>query len=276
MDMATKRRLTDMYRVQKEVVFDDGQGEPIAVLVRKMNPVDHQNALRHANAARARTAALKNHPEDDEYQSQFAQVVDYDRDELTRYLLEEHRLTRVPVVEAELADEEEWSKDGYLDGLKHAWMDGLKDQYALDPEDTEGKRVLSELERFQNKVDEFIQVELDNLEDTLDKRTEDDLRKTVFEKLMTTQASIAWLQEYRRCEVAYGTRTEDGKERYFANRDEVSELPVEIYSKLTETYQEISVPVDEGKDLPETEASSPSSAQPESQATESDSGQQDA
>lgn len=274
--MAAKRRLTDMYRIEKAVTFDDGQGDPITVIVRKMNPVDHQNALRYANAARSRAATLKNHPEDDEYQSQFSNVVDYTREDLTRYLIEEARINRTPVLEAELADEKEWKDEGYLDGLQHAWQDGLKDQYAMDPTDTEAERVFQELNRFSTKLDEMVQAELDSLEDDLDLKPEDDLRKTVFERLLNTQASLAWLQEYRRCEVAFGTRTEDGKKKYFEHRDEVSELPMEIFAKLSETYLELTVPVDEGKDSQETEASSPSSAQPESPEAESASGQQDA
>lgn len=274
--MATKRRLTDMYRVEKEVTFDDGAGDPIKVIVRKMNPVDHQNALRHANAARSRAATLKNHPEDDEYQSQFSNVVDYTREDLTRYLIEEARINRTPVLEAELADEKEWKDEAYLDGLKHDWDDGLKDKYAMDPTDTEALRVYTELERFAAKLDEVVQADLDALEDDLDLKSEDDLRKTVFERLLTTQASLAWLNEYRRCEVAFGTRTEDGKEKYFRNRDEVSELPIEIFAKLSETYLGLSVPVDEGKDSQETGDSSPLSAQPESPEAESASGPEDA
>jgi hypothetical protein len=274
--MATKRRLTDMYRVEKSITFDDGQGDPITVVVRKMNPVDHQSALRYANAARSRAAALKNHPEDDEYQAQWALVLDYDRESLTRYLLEDFRINRSPILEAELADDEEWKKDGYLDGLQHDWMDHLKDVYAADPEDVDAKRVFTELQRFTDKLDEIVQAAVDNLEDDLEKKSEQDLRQQVFDKLFSSYASIAWLNEYRRCEVAYSVRTEDGKERYFKHRDEVSELPTEIFQQLQEAYRELTVEVQEGKDSLVTEGSSPLSEPPASQETDSDSGQGDA
>lgn len=274
--MATKRRLTDMYRVQKSITFDDGQGDPVTVIVRKLNPIDHQNALRYANAARSRASALKNHPDDDEYQSQWSSLLDYDRDNLTTYLREDFRINRSPVLEAELADDEEWKKDSYLDGLQHAWEDGLKETYAADPEDTEAKRVLSELERFTDTLDEIVQAAVDAFEDDLDKKDIEDLRRQVFDKLMDSQASISWLTEYRRCEIAFATRTEDGKEKYFKHRDEVSELPIEIFQALQEAYRELSVEVSEGKGLLVTEDSSLSSEQPELQETETDSGLQGA
>lgn len=274
--MATKRRLVDMYKVEKEVTFDDGKGDPVTVLVRKMNPIDHQNALRYANAARSRAASLKNRPDDDEYQNQWSIMLDYDRESLTRYLVEDFRLTKSQVVEAELASEDEWSKDQYLEGLQHAWMDGLKDTYVLEPDDPDAVRTLQELERFSNALDEIVQAAVDDFEDDLDKKDEDELRKMVFEKILTSYASVAWLQEMHRCEIAFATRTENGKERYFKNRDEVSECPVEVYQKLQETYQEIKVEVQEGKDSRETEDSSPSSEQPEKLETDEDSGPEDA
>lgn len=273
-----KRRLTDMYRVQSDpIVFDDGDGDPITVIVRKLNPVDHEGALRNANAARSRTATLKNNPEDEEYQSQWSQVLEYDRDDLTRFLLEERRMNRSPILEAELAAEDEWSKEGYLEGLQNSWMEGgLKERYAENPEDVEAKRVLDELERFASKLDEIVQAEVDNFEDDLDRKDVEDLRKMVFDRLMVSAASLAWLHEYRRSEVFYSTRTEDGKERYFKHRDEVSELPPEIFNRLSEVYQQVAVSVVEGKGLQATETSSLSSDQPESPEPEPDSGPEDA
>ncbi len=270
--MAVKRRLTDLYRVQKEVVFDDGEGDPINVIVRKLNPVDHQNALRLANAARSRAASVKNRPEDDEYQSQWSMILDYDRDSLVRYLLEDHRIQRSPILEAELAADEKWEKESYLEGLQDAWQDGLKDAYALDPEDSEAKRVLAELERFASELDVEVQGSVDSLEDDLVKKDDEDLQKMVFDKLFASYSSIAWLTEYRRCEVWLATRTEDGREKYFHHRDEVDELPAEIFQRLQEVYRDISVDPTEGKDLLVTEGSSHSSEPPASQETESASG----
>jgi hypothetical protein len=270
-----RRRLTDLYIVGTEVVFDDGQGDPITVFLRKLGPVEHETALKRANAARSRMAAVKRQPDSDDYLAHYAAVTEFSEEELASYLLEEHRASRAPIVEAELASEGEWAKDGYLDGLHEAWLDGgMKEAYAKDPEDPEAKRVFDELGRFADKVDAEVAAEVEAKRADLEHMDLEKLQQAVFEKYMEVQASLAWLTEYRRCEIWLATRDpKDKKTRYFESRDEVNDLPIEVSQRLMDAYRDISVEPMEGKDSLATDTSSPSSEQQENPVTGEDSGQ---
>lgn len=249
--MPKSRRLSDLYVRGKELTFDDGDGEAIDVYVKKFNPVDHEKALRASNAARSRVLALRSNRDSDEFWAMWAEVEDYTRDDLVNYLVMEEVSKLEPAVEAELASEEEWSKEDYLQGLRDAWTDGLADQYATDEEDAEAKACFDVLKRFADKVATVMEGETERVRADMEAKPDDVLRETVFERIIAMQASLSWLTEYRRQEVYRGTCEPDRKTRYFVSREEVDELPIEIYSALTAAYREISVDPTEGKDLEE-------------------------
>ena len=123
----------------------------------------------------------------------------------------------------------------------------MNDRYAEDPNDPEALRVFNEIKRFNESVDAEVVAEMDAKKADLEAKSDLALQKTVFDKLMAMQASIAWLTEYRKCEVWLSTRLPDRKTPYFENREEVDHLPQEIFSKIADVYREISVEPAEGK-----------------------------
>lgn len=272
----TKRRLSDLYVVGKDLSFDDGAGEPVTVYLKKLTPVDQETAIRKANAARSKVYAAGRDPESDESGDLLSQAIDLGtRDDLVSYLCAARLSTFETQKEAELAAEDEWSKDGYLQGLKDAWEDGLKETYHVDPEDNEAKRVFAELERFAEQVEPHVADEKTNLEGLYANTPLEELRQLVADDLLSMSADVAWVREYRKCEVWLSVRVpENHRERYFESKDEVDELPPEILNRLVEEYRVLTVDVVEGKDSRATDGSLTSSVPPEPEAISQNSGLQ--
>ncbi len=259
-----KRRLADLYQVGKEVTFDDGGGDPVTVYLRKLNAVDQETAIRKANSARARVHATGRDPDSDEYGELLSQAIDIGtREDLITYVIQGRLTDFLVAKEAELAAEEEWSKDGYLDGLREAWDDALQERYHVDPEDSEARHVFGELQRFSEQVKPFVEDEETSLRSMYVEKSLSELREIVAQELITISADIAWVREYRKCELWLATRDVDRHSRYFESRQDVDDLPTEVVQRLTEEFQSLNVSAPEGKDSRATDDSSVSSEPPE-------------
>lgn len=273
-----KRRLTDLYVLGKEITFDDGGGDPVVVYIRKMSPVDQENSIRRANAARARFLSASHDPDSDVTKDLLNQAMDLgDKADLIDFLNVGKLATIRAAKEAELADEEEWKKDGYLQGLYDAWNDGLDLVHALndmnDPKTEEAVRVFNEMKRFMDEVDESMVEDMGVLKDTMEAESILKLQEEVAKELVDLNANSAWLREYRRCEVWFCTKeVSDPKKRYFVSREEVDELPSEVYNRLVNEITGLVVDPVEGKDLPLKDSSSPLSELPEQEVTTLSSG----
>lgn len=269
-----KRRLTDLYIVGTEVVIDDGDGEPVKVYIRKLNSGQHARAMRRANAERSKMLATKKHPDSEEYVAQRVIVEQFTRNDLLDYLAEDERQRRAAPLEAEIAAEEEWTNDDYLQGLRDAWNEELAERFIENAEDSEAKHVREELERFQEAVNKCIIGWVDKFKADQEDVPDEVLRERVFDKLIDVQASLAWLTEYRSCELWLAVRDEDRKTEYFYTRDEVDLLPDEVAAQLQAAYREISVDPLEGKSSRQTDTSSTPSEPAENKVTEDSSGLQ--
>ena len=260
--MTKTRRLTDLYLVGKPLSFDDGtEGEePIEVFIRKLNPVDHERAMRLANSARARTAVNQSDPESEDYQDVMGGLLEYTKEALVVYLVEEERGGRKAVVEAEIEAEEEWEEKDYLQGLRDVDLETCPEE--------EGNRVRAELARFDAKVKEELDARILDFEDDLEGKPVDVLRQMVFDKIYDIRTSMSWLTEYRRCEMWLSTRLPDKRTYYFEDRSEIDDLPLEVFVQLQAAYQDLTVDPTEGKDLGVTDTSLDSSDSPESPETE--------
>jgi hypothetical protein len=243
--------------VGKEVEFDDGAVDdngnaepPVKVWVQKLNPIDHSNAMKQANAARARILAMRKGSDDPEYMSLVSDVDDIpEREDLIQYAIAEQLYKAEMSAESELAESDEWSKDGYLEGLRDAWIGGLESKMVEFPDDPEVIKVRSELEKFRSSIDERMVEVKEDLMVQHEIYTDDELRQKVLTRMIDIQADMEWMKELRRCQVFYSCREpENHKVRYFSNLDEVDELPNEVFGVLLQAYEELEVPVSEGKD----------------------------
>lgn len=242
-----RRRLQDLYVVGEMVEFDDGGGDPISVWVQKLNPLQHDKAVKRANARRAAVKASFR-AGDDQYADIEEEVSDLTVDDMLDLLADDHTARRTQAIEAELASEDEWSNDDYYGGLIEAWSDGLNEKYHEDQEDPEAQRVFAELKRFNAEVDKRLEAEIDDLRASYEDRPEEDLRKLLIDKFFETRASVAWMAEFRRCEVWLSVFEENKRTPYFQDRDEVDMLSSAVYTRLAATYRDLSVDPVEGKD----------------------------
>jgi len=260
--MAKSRQLSDLYVRGKSVTIDDGEGTPVEVYIRKLNPMEHEKALRKSNAARARVMAAVKDPDGDEYLQVQGDVYDMVPTQIVNYLVEEGLDDTRLVAEAEEENEKEWSEEDYLQGLRDSWNDVLSGRLQEDPEDAEALRVLKELERFTTKVDKRIEKERENLRSELELHSIEALREKTVETFLKTRANLLWLSEFRRAQLWLAVRqVNDHKAYYFTSRDEVDELPEEVLTILVRSYAELEVDTLEGKDSEEIPDSSPSPEQ---------------
>jgi hypothetical protein len=258
--MPKKRRLTDLYKVGKDVTINDETGgSAVRVHIRKLNPVDHETALRRANAMRAKVLAAARDEDSDIYGDVMSEVLDMDRDALVSFAISEDVGKISASTEAEMAAEDEWSKDDYLQGLYDLWNSDLAARYHEEPDDSEVVRVRNELVRFEQSVAESVDSAVVKLRADLEEVEEIDLQKTAVSKLIDIRADTEWIKEFRRCEIWLAVRDEDKKTRYFESRAEVDELESEVLGRLVEEYQSLAVEPLEGKSSPRTDTSSNSS-----------------
>lgn len=285
--MPKTRKLSDLYVTGTMVEFDDGNGSPIKVWLQKLNPVEQEKAMRQANAARAKCLAMRKDTESVEYQNLYSQVYDLgDSTQLLEYLVAPEIARLTLVREAELAQEEEWSKDNYLQGLRDAWEGdpdsgepSMMRRYHEDDakEDTEAQRIFAELKRFADEVDGLLVGERENLQRDFESKDIEELREKVLEQLIEVQSDLEWMNEFRKNEIWLATRDpEYHRNRYFENRDEIDDLSIQVKSRLLDEYRALTVDVIEGKDLEATETSSPPVEQPRHLEMVGSSGQQDA
>jgi hypothetical protein len=259
-----RRRLEDLYVLGRELALDDGKGEPVVVWIQKMNPLEHEKALRKAGAAKAKILMVRHDRDSEDWQEAYTDVEDTGgRAELVEYLITEDVGKAEESAEAELSFADEWSKDNYLQGLRDAWDDPdhpLREVYAENPEDPEASRVFLELKRFSDQVIARVAPEAERLRRDYEEVPEETVRERATEHLIELRAGLAWIREYRRCEVWLGTRDPDNHDAYyFPNRDAVDRLSYDTFRELSDAYQQLTVEPLEGKGSPEIPSSSPPS-----------------
>jgi len=255
-----RRRLCDLYVNGTEVVVDDGQGDPITVWVSKISPMERRIAVDEAARPRAKMLTIKKLPDDAPERLRFLDQIDEligsDPDAIVDFLMGP-RLYEVEVSAQErIAAEDKWAEKDYLTGLQKAWADEMYERYLLDPEDKEALRVFEGLKEYTEEVDAAVDEEREALRETYTVFSDEELRTKALNQLIDTEADFIWMNELRRQELFYSVRySENHKERYFENREEVDHLDEHVFTQLLNAYLEVSVDSVEGKDSEETPSS---------------------
>lgn len=248
------RKLGDLYVRGKELVFDDGAGDPIAVWIQKLNPVQQEQAQKYADSKRAKVLTLAKLPNDAAEKEVFMEELDAmcpTKADLIDLIISEDVSKALQSAEAEVAEREEWSQDGYLTGLQEAWESGVKETIYKeeDPGYAEAQRIFAELKKFSAEVDAIVETEAKRLKNEYAGRREDTLKTKCLDKLIRNHADRAWIIEYRKCEVWLAVRDpEDHRKLYFEDRSEVDDLEIEVLTRLINEYSKLLVPPTEGKD----------------------------
>lgn len=265
--MAKKAKLSDLFVLEDYLEISDGK-RSVTVLLKKMNPVDHETAFRKANAARARIAANRFNEDSEDFQSFYDQALDISKDVLIAGISAEKIEAEARVVEERIGDSEEWSKDEYLQGLLDAWNDELQHTYAMDPEDPEALRVMKALTKYRDQVESELDTFRDETTAVYEQRTIPELAKLYTERLMRLEGDMQWISEYRKSSILFMVFDPETRKPYFDNRAEINTLAQEVLNQLIAGIENLSVEVSEGKDSGETPLSSDSSEAPKPQEAE--------
>lgn len=266
------------------------------VWLQKLNPADQTLALRKANAARARARAAYEDKTSDEWmelQDDYRSLLD-DVDRLIDIVISDERIKLNQSVESELELGEEdgeptkWGKDGYLQGLRDAWVETGRDRYIEDEDDPEARRILDEFQRFGEEVAAIVDPQIEEMKVQYRAIPLDTLRERALEQFVKLATEKAWVSEFERAELYLAVRKPCDEckaeemhsfvhdDLYFQGRDAVDSLDESVLKSLLEAYHDLVTEVTEGKDSPGSPASSSSSESPEPEETAEGSGLVDA
>jgi hypothetical protein len=245
------RVLSDLYVRGKEILIDDGAGDPIKIWVQKLNPVENERAIRYANIARSRWKSLSSRPDSEEYLEILTYIDDAfpDRESKVRFVISDEVSRARQSAEAEIASEEEWEKDNYLIGLVDAWENELKEMFIKEPEDAEAIRVHDELDRYSKLVEQAVETFEKSLMREYESMDEASLHEKAIERWIQSQAEYRWFMEFRKCQLWLSVRDPDHHEKLLLeDRHDVDSLAQEVVDRLTAEYESVIVPISVGKD----------------------------
>lgn len=283
-------------------VFVEEPLPPITVWVAKLSDIEMTTAMKKAAQAQAvMTAARKDHASED-WLAIHQEMANMERDVWIGILADHELIDRRQVIEARIAgetilneegDEEpnEWAKDGYLEGLRDAWLGGLNAAHAVDVADPEAVRVLSEIERFNKLVDDEYDYERQVEVNIFESLHDDVLLEKVADLMIESEGQSAWADEYKMRCIFLSARQCDGPDPdrpgkclcrgagrkhtnfLFDSYEEVMVTDARIRATLFALYNAVMVDVREGKGSRGTAVSSELSKSPAAEETSASSGQ---
>jgi hypothetical protein len=293
--MTAKRRpprLGDLYVIRtpddKPLVFTNGS-DSISVHVVKLNGPDAEAVEVRSQAARARRWATVNDPESDEFLSHQANADQMNAEQMIELIVGQEMQKAAFEIPIRIAASEKWSTDDRLRSLQEAWYGdehnlGLMFAYvggddAVEEEEdevrkgemvvelAEARRVWDQLAEYEREIEEALddrRVELTELHEDEDDPDSEEYLAGLKAKLLVVMkrldADLMYLEEQRWQKIFYCTRQfEDWRVRYFGTMDEVRALPEEVYTRIMDVYNELSLSGPEGKESPGTPGSSTSS-----------------
>lgn len=257
-----RKHLSDLYRRGIDwTVEDEFTGDSVEVYIKKLNPLETKEAREKGNAARARVLMRRNDRESEEWLNAYSEVFDMSVETRVDKCITLEAMQKRAQVEAELAmaDDSEWAKDDYLEGLREAWED-LKnifvDPEIPDDEKKEAQGVYDELNRFADEVDKVVEIELKALRQPFEHLGEEALIEKAVAAVFEETAYLAWMEKYYYYRTFFSTRErEDHKKKTFSSVREVEELEPEVYQQLVKGYKEVELNDLEVKDLEQTPTS---------------------
>jgi len=246
-----RKRLLNLYVLGEEVSFHDDEGE-FSVWIQKINSWQDRDAIQKSKVVRAPIIALikdKANPDRLAYIDLLSEW-DFDTKETQIQFLISPKVQQArESAEARIASEDEWAKDDYLITLQEAWVSGLSDTYALNPDDKEANRIYLELRRYTDLVDSAVEHEANEYALDMEDKSEEAIQDQIVTKLIEHEADVVQMAEYHRWCIFYAIRNiDDHDELFFETREEIDYLDQSVYNRLLEAYLELEIAGMEGKD----------------------------
>lgn len=245
LELPKKKRLGDLFVTGEELTFDDGTEEPITVWVQKLTPKEVQKAAEQARPAKSVITSIKRLDKDSSEKWELynqIEAADFTDLDIIKILISQKVQEANFSARAKIANEDEWAKDNYLEGLEDAWEEELRDRFIEDNEDSEAKRVMDELLRYSDQVAKEVKSVEEDLIYEMDHLDRDTLEDKFVNKLIEDRGTAALLEKFQSCQLFFATRENENRDqRYFSSVEEVEVLPEVIFNRLVSTYEDIAV-----------------------------------
>lgn len=251
-----------------------GENGSMDVWIQKLGPDDIDAIVTKARAARVVADRKYQDRESEEYLAVLEGFIGWEPETLIEFLVNNHKASELEdKVAAEVAysHDSEWFDEkagtSIIDDLRAAWIGdddtpGLKLAYARDPEDPDALRVFSEMQRFIELVDIQIEQEADQYREFVKVLPLDELRNEVAKVYIEIELDQVYRHALEYAQIWRCTRQpDDPDEFHFNTYAEVRRVDEDHRNQILEAYRSIAVDVIEGKELPATPSSSPSSGE---------------
>lgn len=261
----TRRSLKDLFMVGQLETLTDGSDE-VTVYIQKLTTAKIEECYKAANKSKSTVKALikeYDKKKDLGEEVQFSEDLGFyieevdefleTRDDFINYLISKDEDEARQSKEAEIAANDEWSKEGYLEGLQDSWHEGLKEIYLTEDEGSEeyekAKVVLDELARFQALVEVEMKDVRNELIYDLQDLTDETLREKAYKQYIKDVAEGEFIKTFLMHQVYHAVRDPENRSEYiFSSPEDVYELTPETFAILQNAIQKITVPSTEGKD----------------------------
>lgn len=282
-------------------VFEEIALPPVHVWVAKLSDIEMTTAMKKAAQAQSVMIAARKDHDSTDWQAIRQEMANMDRDVWIGILADVELLGRREIIEARIAGEpilnddgeeepNEWAQDGYLEGLREAWLGGLNAEFAIDVAHPEAARVFAEIERFNKIVDDELEYERTCEVDIFEALGDDMLLDKVSDQMIESEGQSAWSDEYKLRAVFLASRQCDGPDPdrpgkclcrgsgrkhtdfLFESYEEVASTDKKVRDLLFAAYNMAMVDVREGKGSRETAPSSAPSKSPAAEGTSASSG----
>ncbi len=234
------------------------------------HPMQREEAMTKARAKQARKRMLLSDKEGDQYLSLWQSVLEVGgveqlADRLADWDL--YSLRQKAYHEVLYSDEvgSDWGKEGqvYIDlvaaiqsrideivQLNEGLSDEDQHQAIVFEEDRELQLLREEQEKFESEVEDQMEAHLSREKARLKQHSTEELRQMLLKKLIDSEASLAWMGEYKVQMVRYVVRyPDDHKKFYFSDVEAIWDLPDHVRTQIFAAYDEFERDGDDLKNL---------------------------
>jgi hypothetical protein len=282
-NIKARRKLSDLYRKGVEVRFgpdggriaangsgrftdSDGHPDPpgedeVAMWVQPPSPLQREEALREAQAARARALIkVKREQESGEHLTVMAFLADMSDETLLDYVVISEQESRRNEATRDVLGREEWKDiESYRDAMRQ-----FEEMSAEQLENNEEYQAMLELdEKFGRQVQEREKELSEAARESMRMYGRADLEKKAMEKRSEIVGSQAFMKEYERQMMFYAVRDiEDNNELFFESAEELAGQDDQIREVIGDAISPFIADGGEAKNSPRAASGSDSSEPP--------------
>jgi hypothetical protein len=257
------------FNAEGEVPEPDPDG--MSVWVGPPSPLQREQAVRDAQAARSRAllAARRDDPDSEASQVR-AMLGALDDEGIINYLLVSEEPTRIAEARRRVLAEDEWEDFNSLrDAMRQYEEAGM-------PDDEEWKPLLERDIKFGDQVQEKADELRLNDGEVLRLLPRAEHEKRIVDRTVDQVGSSAFMRTYDRQMLWYGVRDDENHdELFFETADELFSLPLPIQDAIRSAYDEFVTEAGEAKNSPRVASGSDSSVLPVKPETTETSGPQE-